>query len=215
MYGSSACTDSEGSAGITHHVFSRQHVAVSRPPVRAVPRSPALHSLIPQPKQCSSRHGAVMCPHGTNAIIICFVLGLPVCWRWWGRVMMNKCDSIDRAEEVTGGALLAHCPTVSTTTTIIIANITSVSQILPVWRKNDPFLQKSYEKRTEIWRYRLETTPPWTRGWAAWQCGSPPSHSSTQLLVVVCRHGWYESKYWSVLLCLLSDIWSADQQNWK
>ena len=73
-----------------------------------------------------------MCPHGTNAIIICFVLGLPVCWRWWGRVMMNKCDSIDRAEEVTGGALLAHCPTVSTTTTTIIANITSVSQILPV-----------------------------------------------------------------------------------
>ena len=132
MYGSSACTDSEGSAGITHHVFSRQHVAVSRPPVRAVPRSPALHSLIPQPKQCSSRHGAVMCPHGTNAIIICFVLGLPVCWRWWGRVMMNKCDSIDRAEEVTGGALLAHCPTVSTTTTTIIANITSVFQILPV-----------------------------------------------------------------------------------
>ena len=135
MYGSSACTDSEGSAGITHHVFSRQHVAVSRPPVRAVPRSPALHSLIPQPKQCSSRHGAVMCPHGTNAIIICFVLGLPVCWRWWGRVMMNKCDSIDRAEEVTGGALLAHCPTVSTTTITIIANTyhqCSVSQILPV-----------------------------------------------------------------------------------
>ena len=113
-------------------VFTRQHVAVSRPPVRAVPRSPALHSLIPQPKQCSSRHGAVMCPHGTNAIIICFVLGLPVCWRWRGLVMMNKCDSIDRAEEVTGGALLAHCPTVSTTTTIVIANITSVSQILPV-----------------------------------------------------------------------------------
>ena len=135
MYGSSACTDSEGSAGITHHVFTRQHVAVSRPPVRAVPRSPALHSLIPQPKQCSSRHGAVMCPHGTNAIIICFVRGLPVCWRWRGLVMMNKCDSIDRAEEVTGGALLAHCPTVSTTTITIIANTyhqCSVSQILPV-----------------------------------------------------------------------------------
>ena len=73
-----------------------------------------------------------MCPHGTNAIIIGFVFGLPVCWRWRGLVMMNKCDSIDRAEEVTGGALLAHCPTVSTTTTTIIANITSVSQILPV-----------------------------------------------------------------------------------
>ena len=134
MYGSSACTDSEGSAGITHHVFTRHQaacccVAAPSPRSPAQPRTslfdPATKTML-QPTR--RRHVSSWNECNNNM----FCVGLPVCWRWWGRVMMNKCDSIDRAEEVTGGALLAHCPTVSTTTITIIANITSVSQILPV-----------------------------------------------------------------------------------
>ena len=95
------------------------------------PHSPALHSLIPPTKTMlrpTRRRHMSSWNECNNNMFCARPPGVLACWRWRGLVMMNKCDSIDRAEEVTGGAPLAHCPTVSTT----IANITSVSQILPI-----------------------------------------------------------------------------------